>query len=116
MEIDYIEIGKRIAKRRKEMDIKQNTLAERINISNNYLSSIECGKEKPSLEVLIGICNSLQITPDYLFMGNMHSNNVPMCIMDGLRLCSEDDVELVLNIVRICVDRNRKNWNSDNFV
>ena len=57
MEIDYTSIGIRIAKRRKEAGIKQNILAEKIGISNNYLSGIECGNEKPSLEILIKICN-----------------------------------------------------------
>lgn len=67
------------------MGFKQNMLAERLDLSNNYLSSIERGKEKPSLEVIVNICNALQVTPDYLLMGNMYSNNVPQNIADGLR-------------------------------
>lgn len=55
------------------MGFKQNMLAERLDLSNNYLSSIERGKEKPSLEVIVNICNALQVTPDYLLMGNMYS-------------------------------------------
>lgn len=77
MELNYIGIGQRIAKRRLQMGFKQNMLAERLDLSNNYLSSIERGKEKPSLEVIVNICNALQVTPDYLLMGNMYSNNVP---------------------------------------
>ncbi len=86
MELNYIGIGQRIAKRRLQMGLKQNMLAERLDLSNNYLSSIERGKEKPSLEVIVNICNALQVTPDYLMMGNMYSNNVPQNIVDGLRL------------------------------
>jgi len=86
VELNYIGIGQRIAKRRLQMGLKQNMLAERLDLSNNYLSSIERGKEKPSLEVIVNICNALQVTPDYLMMGNMYSNNVPQNIVDGLRL------------------------------
>ena len=97
------------------MGIKQNVLAERIDISNNYLSSIERGKEKPSLEIIVNICNALQVTPDYLLMGNMHSNNVPQNIVDGLRLCTGDDLSLLSAIMGHMVERQGLKWNNDNF-
>ena len=116
MELDYERIGKRIAQRRKQAGIKQNVLAERLNMSNNYLSSIERGRERPSLEILVGICNELEVTPDYLIMGNMNSNNVPQDIADGLRLCSKQDIELVSALIEIMINRNASNWNRDNYV
>jgi len=115
MEFDYGVMGMRIANRRKQLDMKQNVLAEKVRISNNYLSGIECGKENPSLEVFIRLCNELQVTPDYLLLGNMHSNNVPQNITDGLRMCSKEDVELLSKIVQHLVDRNCKNWNDKNY-
>lgn len=115
MELDYINLGKRIAKRRKETNMKQNCLAEEIGISNNYLSSIERGREKPSLEILVKICNVLNVTPDYLLMGNMHSNNVPQNITDGLRLCSDEDIDLLATIMQYMVNRQNIKWNNDNF-
>lgn len=115
MELDYINLGQRIAKRRAQSGLRQNTLADLIGISNNYLSSIERGKEKPSLEVIINICNALQVTPDYLLMGNMHSNNVPQNIIDGLRLCSKEDLALLAVIMQHMVERQGIKWNNDNF-
>lgn len=116
VELNYADIGKRIAQRRMHAHIKQTTLAETVGISNNYLSSIERGKERPSLEILINICNALQVTPDYLLMGNMHSNNVPSNIIDGLRLCSPDDLYLIGEIVQIMIQRASKKWNGDNYI
>lgn len=115
MELNYTGIGRRIAQRRLQMGLKQNILAEKLNISNNYLSSIERGKEKPSLEIVVNICNALQVTPDYLLMGNMYSNNVPQNITDGLRLCSEDDLSLLSVIIGHMVERQGLKWNNDNF-
>ena len=109
-------MGARIANRRKQLDIKQNSLAEMIDISNNYMSGIECGKENPSLEVFIKLCNALQVTPDYLLLGNMHSNNIPQNIYDGLRLCSEADVQLLSDFLQLLIQRNVKPWNDNNFV
>lgn len=115
MELDYSNLGKRIAKRREQINIKQNVLAESIGISNNYLFSIERGKEKPSLEILVRICNALHVTPDYLLMGNMYSNNIPQNVTDGLRLCSKEDIALLSAIMQFMVDRQEIKWNSDNF-
>ena len=115
MELNYTNIGKRIAKRRKVLGIKQNALADQVGMSNNYLSGIECGKEKPSLEVLIKICNALQVTPDYLLMGNMYSNNIPQNIVDGLRLCSKEELEIIDVLIQHIVQKHSLKWNSDNF-
>lgn len=115
VELNYVEIGNRIAQRRIHAGIKQTNLAETVGISNNYISSIERGKERPSLEILVSICNALHVTPDYLLMGNMHSNNIPQNITDGLRLCSENDLDLILAIVQIMVRRSSDRWNSDNY-
>ena len=93
------------------MGFKQNMLAERLDLSNNYLSSIERGKEKPSLEVIVNICNALQVTPDYLLMGNMYSNNVPQNIADGLRLCTKEDLSLLSVLIDHLVERQSQKWN-----
>lgn len=116
MELDYTEIGRRIAARRKQQNIKQQDLAEMLGISNNHLSSIERGKSGPSLEVLIGICNILRITPDYLLMGSMYAGNLPQNIMDNLKICSNQDAKLLYQISCLIVDRNSEKWNIDNFI
>lgn len=59
------EMGKRIKLRRKELNVKQSELAERLEISNNHMSSIENGKQKPSLDIFINICIQLNVSPDY---------------------------------------------------
>lgn len=109
-------MGNRIKLRRKELRIKQSELAEKLDISNNHISSIENGREKPSLEILLGICEELKVTPDFLLLGNMHANNIPQDIIDGLRLCNEEDIEFMRKIVEIMINRNQNNWNEKNFV
>lgn len=94
MEFQYKEMGIRIKVRRKELKIKQAELAETLEISNNHMSSIENGRQKPSLDTFIGICRCLNVTPDYLLLGTMHAYNIPQDILDKLRLCSQSDIEL----------------------
>lgn len=109
------ELGKRIAARRKARKIKQNILADKLQISNNHLSAIENGKENPSLETLLNLCEELQVTPDYLLFGKMYSNNVPKYIAENLRLCRQEDIELVKEMVEILVERNQEDWNKENY-
>ena len=73
----FVEMGKRIKARRVSLGMKQMELAERIDISNNHISSIERGIERPGLESFIRICDVLDVTPDYLLLGSMKANDIP---------------------------------------
>ena len=75
MALDYKAIGKRIAEVRKEQGLSQLKLSEAANVSNKYLSAVEVGRSKVSLEVLQKICRALNIPLDYIV------NNTP-CDMD----------------------------------
>ena len=115
MEFSVIEMGNRIATRRKHLKISQSLLAKKVDISNKHLSNIECGRERPSFEVLISLCNELKVTPDYLLMGSMHPQGVPQNLIDSLSLCTKEDVALLEDIIRHMVLRQEKKWNDDNF-
>lgn len=115
MEFQYRDMGMRIKVRRKELKIKQAELAETLGISNNHMSSIENGKQKPSLDTFIGICTCLNVSPDYLLLGAMHPQNVPQDIIDKLYLCSSSDIELAKDFIELLVKRNPKNHNKSNY-
>ena len=69
MRIDYKLIGARIQKRRKEKRLPQETLAERICVSVGYVSQIERGLTKATLEMLAHICTELDCELTYLIDG-----------------------------------------------
>ena len=60
MKPDYIEIGKRIAKRRKELGLRQADVCERAEINDKYLSCIERAKSIPSLDVVLKLADALE--------------------------------------------------------
>lgn len=103
----FSEMGHRIKLRRKELGITQEKLAESLGVSPNHLSGIETGAQNPSIGFFTDICEDLDVTPDYLLLGSMHSDSVPEDIADSLRLCSPDDLELIRKIVNIFVERNQ---------
>ncbi|MGN0599061.1 MAG: helix-turn-helix domain-containing protein [Oscillospiraceae bacterium] len=69
MNIDYREVGRRMAKRRKELGLKQYQVCEIIDVNYKYISNLETGRSAPSLEVLMDLCQALKTTPNYLLIG-----------------------------------------------
>ncbi len=69
MDIDYKKIGKRIARRRKELGLKQSQLSEKVGISDPYMSNIECATSIPSTEVIMRLALALDTTPDEFLVG-----------------------------------------------
>lgn len=71
MELDYSEIGKRIARRRKELGLRQVQVCERAEINDKYLSCIERATSIPSLEVVMKLALALDTTPDEFLTGTI---------------------------------------------
>lgn len=69
MALDYSQIGKRIAKRRKKLKLTQAQVAERASIGEKYMSSIERAYSIPSTEVVMRIAIALETTPDEFLVG-----------------------------------------------
>ncbi len=71
MELDYSEIGKRIARRRKELGLRQIQVCERAGINDKYLSCIERATSIPSLEVIMKLALAMDTTPDEFLVGSI---------------------------------------------
>lgn len=69
MELDYELIGKRIARRRQGLRLKQAVVEEKAGIGNKYLSSIETARSIPSIEVIMRLAIALDTTPDEFLVG-----------------------------------------------
>ena len=69
MDIDYTEIGKRIARRRKELGLRQSQVSELADISDPYMSNIERAVSIPSTEVIMRLALALDTTPDEFLVG-----------------------------------------------
>lgn len=96
---EWRDIGDRIRTRRRSLGIKQSELAESIDISTTHMSSIENGRQHPSIYVLIRISEQLNTTPDFFLLGAIRSNNIPMNIIDSIKLCNEEHLPLIHDII-----------------
>jgi len=69
MSIDYRLIGQRIKEQRKRQNIRQDALAWDSELSATYLSCIENGVKKASLNSLVRIAGALKVSVDFLLFG-----------------------------------------------
>ena len=69
--IDQKSFGKKIKNARKEMGLTQFGLAEKINVSQNFLGDIERGIKLPSLPKLILLSNVLKLSLDNMFLDSL---------------------------------------------
>ncbi len=102
MELDYKDIGNRIAARRKKLGLKQSEVEERAKIGYKYLSNIERGISIPSLEVIMRLSLALDTTPDEFLVGavNAPSDDEWKSIADMLKRLDSKQLELVKSFVK----------------
>ena len=58
----YYKLGENIKRRRKELGLTQQQLADELDISLNFMGKIEVAFSKPSLDTLIKISEKLNTT------------------------------------------------------
>ena len=74
--MDQIAIGKFIAKKRKEQNLTQEQLAERLNISNKTVSKWETGKCMPDYSIVELLCKELNTTLAELMNGEEDEKSI----------------------------------------
>lgn len=57
-----------VKKYRKEQNLSQMNLADKVGTSTSYLGEIEIGKKFPSIEMIQKIADALKVQPFKLFM------------------------------------------------
>jgi transcriptional regulator with XRE-family HTH domain len=61
------QLGLRIKRLRGRLELTQEALAEEAGINTKYLSSIESGRENPTLDILFNLAKSLKVEPWEMF-------------------------------------------------
>lgn len=73
MSFDTIACGKRVRHLRRQHNLTQLGLCEKINISETYLRKIESGERSASIDLYIEIAEFFHISLDYLILGTEQS-------------------------------------------
>ena len=95
------ECGKRIKQLRKEMNLSQDQLAEKLNVSQNTIAKIECGLRRPSIDFTIELAEFFETSIQYLVLG------VPAENMDKKREI-EEAIELIDQMVELLQNKKEE--------
>lgn len=92
------EMGHRISRQRKALNMTQEQVAEAMNISIQSLSCIELGKKAIRPENLYNLCITLGVSADYILMGRKSADQTEGVIRK-LASLSEEDYQLVETVI-----------------
>ena len=93
-----IDMGLRIYKRRKELKLTQEQLAEKMGVSLQTVSCIELGKKAIRPENLSNLCRILDITADYILNG-IRSESQLAGVNKKLSELNENDLKIIETLI-----------------
>jgi transcriptional regulator with XRE-family HTH domain len=105
---------------RLSLGMTQKQLGEKAGIAQEFISEIESGKKKPSLEVLENLCGALGCSADYLLgingpkrLSSVKEEGASFALSPELlaeiaqRHLTEDDLRLALKVAVVMRDEKR---------
>jgi transcriptional regulator with XRE-family HTH domain len=100
-EINLLEIGKRITERRKKLGMTQEMLAEKGDLTPQFVSYAESGKRAMRPENVIKLAKALEVSADYLLTGDIVDKDL-LILSDKMRKLSPEMLRIVENIIDEC--------------
>ena len=95
------EIGKRIMDRRKKLGLTQEALAEKGEVTTQFVSYAESGKRAMRPENLLKISSALEVSADYLLTGEIIDKDL-LILSYKLRRLTPSQVSTVEAIIDEC--------------
>lgn len=105
-DLDFKTIGLKIKRRRQDMSITQEMVANQLEVNPSHISNIECGRANPSLTALVKIANILQCSVDYFINEEYtfkkdtdEAETLDFMIMEHLKYLDIDKKNKLLKII-----------------
>ena len=100
-EICLQEIGRRIMERRKKLGLTQEALAEKGEVTTQFVSYAESGKRAMRPENLMKISEALGVSADYLLTGDVIDKDL-LLISEKLQRLTPEQLRLVEDLIDAC--------------
>ena len=109
--MDMIKVGRFISTKRKEQNLTQMQLADKLSITDRAVSKWECGKALPDSSIMIELCEILNISVNELLTGEeiemeKYDKQVEQNLIEMVKQKEESDkrllnIEIVLMAISI---------------
>lgn len=96
------EIGQRIMECRKKLGLTQKVLAEKADVTTQFVSYAESGKRALRPENLMKISAALKVSADYLPTGGIIDKDL-LLLSEKLRKLTQQQVRIVENVIDECI-------------
>ena len=99
--MDYRSIGSNIRRIRTQNKLRQEDVAERANLSVNYVGAVERGERLPSLETFITILNAIGASADVV-LSDVLENGYEVknsLLADRLKSLSKEELTRVYEVL-----------------
>jgi transcriptional regulator with XRE-family HTH domain len=105
--MDFTNTGKRLRKQRLAQNLKQAELAEKTNLSIDYISKLERGERIPRLPNFIAILNELNISADEVLSDVLKKGYISRTSEYVRRIgeLPKDEQERILEIISVYLDK-----------
>ena len=99
--IDYFDLGRRVKGLRRQQNMTQEELAEKLEISASFLGHIERGTRIASLETFVALCDVLDATPNHLLAGSTSAvwQQLPSDMPDSTRRQLASLLQFAYNLI-----------------
>lgn len=103
-------IGRNIKKYRIEKKLRQEDLAEKTDLSANYIGMVERVEKIPSLETFISILNALEISADMVLADVLKQGYVVKnsLLDEDMQKLSQEDRERIYLVIETLIKYSQK--------
>ena len=102
--------GNRIKQFRQKRKLTQEQLSEIADISFSYLTHIEAGNNKPTVEVILKLINALNITYSELLNDTDYNKILDKSLIENLKFLNNDEINFMSNVFSKLRTWKRKIW------
>ncbi len=109
----YLELGEKIKQLRKRRNLKQDDLANALELSRSQISNLESGRRNLSLKQLEKLCEYFQIDMSYFLMSKTTDSCIDLIekaklLFESKELTSEQKDDLFTSIMKIYLNAKEK--------
>lgn len=99
--MDYRSVGSNLRKIRVQNKLRQEDVAERANLSVNYVGAVERGERLPSLETFIALLNATGASADIILSDVLENGYIVKnsLFADKLRSVNKEDLRRIYDVI-----------------
>lgn len=105
--MNYSKLGWRIREIRRQKRISQTQIARELNFSQQHIGNVENGYVHPSVDLLVRISNTLDVSVDYLLQDSLHrsyDDSVKSGVISDIQLFLDQQQTEIIELQKMIQD------------